>query len=136
MHGLGLWRQVPHMTTRGMCAINCSSTEDLPKLFDVRLQSLLSIMLSANACHTGIQRMAQTTDQCTLGHVMWHSLEEASCAPLDLAAAAFAGLGSLLAQSDVSPIMLMYASSHHAVCTQHEYSAYARLMCRDNFHCR
>jgi hypothetical protein len=54
-----------------------------------------------------------------LGDVLLHSLKEASCAPLELAAAALAGLGSLLARSKVCPVTLMSVSIHTACLHLH-----------------
>ena len=74
-----------------------------------------------------------------LGDVLLHSLKEASCAPLELAAAAFAGLGSVLAQDNVGLITLMCASTHNASCTEscelgcacpsHEQTKLPRIRC-------
>jgi hypothetical protein len=53
------------------------------------------------------------------GDVLLHSLKEASCAPLEVAAAAFAGLGSLFASPNVS------TSEHAGACQggQHRTAA-------------
>ena len=47
-----------------------------------------------------------------LSDVLLHSLKEASCAPLELATAAFAGLGLLLARSKVCLVTLVSVSIH------------------------
>jgi hypothetical protein len=69
-----------------------------------------------------------------LGDVLLHSLKEASCAPLELAAAAFAGLGSVLSQSNVGLITLMCASTYNASCTESYWSAPVLFVCRQSCH--
>ena len=44
-------------------------------------------------------------------YILAHSLKEAACAPLELAAAAFAGLGPLFARPNVSQHMCRQASA-------------------------
>ena len=109
------------VTDQRMCTIPArrKSLTNLPRLFDMCLSAKLAGHHAQHHC-VPHRNTTDGTDHGSLhlGHVLWHSLEEASCAPLDLAAAAFAGLGWLLAQSDVSLIMLMRAI-RHALRTQH-----------------
>ena len=101
---------------------------------------LFEVCLSAKLTHRRCLLHRSTNDGSDygalhLGDVLLHSLKEASCAPLELAAAAFAGLGSVLAQSNVSPITLMCASTYNAAsCTESYWSALVLFMCRQSCH--
>ena len=60
-------------------------------------------MSPAHARHVSRDTMnASDKPLVDLGDILSHSLNEASCAPLELAAAAFARLGSLFADPNVS----------------------------------